>query len=658
MKLSIVIVNYNVEFYLEQCLHSVQNATKNIVSEIIVVDNNSVDTSVEMLKNKFPEVKLIKNNENVGFSKANNQAIKVSKGEYVLLLNPDTIVEDDTFSKIISFMDAHPKAGGLGVKMLDGKGNFLPESKRGLPTPKIAFFKVFGLARLFPTTKTFGGYHLGYLNSENIHEVDVLSGAFMFLRKETLDKIGLLDEDYFMYGEDIDLSYRITKGGYENYYFPETRIIHYKGESTKKSSINYVFIFYNAMIIFAKKHFSPKNARLFSFIIHLAIYLRASLSILKRFLQNIFVPVFDGALIYFGIFLIRYFWESYVKFGIGVHYPTEFITIVVPVYIVIWLTSIYFSGGYDKPVRMNKIFQGLFIGTIIILVFYALVNENLRFSRALILLGAAWAFIAIFIFRNLLHFLKIGNFQIGDSLVKRYVIIGNEEEATRVAELIRKSVVSPSFIGLVHVENPNHTAEGFIGNLSQIKDIISIYRINEVIFCAKNLAAARIIDLMSELKSAQVQYKIAPPESFSIIGSKSINTPGDLFMVEVNSINKPQNIRNKRTFDIICSFFLLLFSPILIFIISKPKDFLQNIFRVIMAKRTLVGYGEISSDTSKGYTLHAIKKGILNTTDTLHNIQLDGDTIDRLNVLYARDYQVVNDLKILMKSIRKLGREN
>ena len=412
------------------------------------------------------------------------------------------------------------------------------------------------------------------------------------------------------------------------------------------------------MIIFAKKHFSPKNAKMFSFIIHLAIYLRASLSILKRFLQNIFLPIFDGALIYVGIFLIRYFWESYVKFGSGLHYPIEFITIVVPIYIVIWLISIYYSGGYDKPVRMNKIFQGLFIGTIIILVFYALINENLRFSRALILLGAAWAFIAIFIFRNLLHFLKIGNIQIGESLVKRYVIIGTEEEATRVAELIRNSVVSPAFIGLVHVGDIKNHKEGFIGNLSQIRDIISIYKVNEVVFCAKNIAAGRIIDLMSDLKYAQVQYKIAPPESFSIIGSKSINTPGDLFMVEVNSINKPQNIRNKRTFDIISSFALLVLYPFLMFFIPKPLNFLKNIIKVLFGKRTLIGYGEITLNSSNNYSLHAIKKGILNTTDALKNIQLDMDTIDRLNVLYARDYQVVNDLNILVKSIRKLGRMN
>ncbi|HNP49101.1 MAG TPA: glycosyltransferase family 2 protein, partial [Bacteroidia bacterium] len=222
MKLSVIIVNYNVKYFLEQCLHSVLKASAGIATEIWVVDNNSVDGSVEMLAEKFPTVKLIANTDNKGFSKANNQAIEKSTSEYVLLLNPDTVVEEDTFRKMLSFMDSHPDAGGLGVKMIDGTGRFLPESKRGLPTPAVAFYKIFGLSALFPKSKTFGKYHLGYLGENEINSVDVLAGAFMLIRKKTLDKIGLLDEDFFMYGEDIDLSYRIIKGGYKNYYFPET----------------------------------------------------------------------------------------------------------------------------------------------------------------------------------------------------------------------------------------------------------------------------------------------------------------------------------------------------------------------------------------------------------------------------------------------------
>ncbi len=203
-KLSVIIVNYNVCYFLEQIIKSVINASKNLEVEIIVVDNNSVDKSVALVKEKFPEVKLIANKENVGFAKANNQAMRIAKGEYILLLNPDTLLEEDTLEKCCLFMDQNPDAGGLGVKMVDGKGNFLPESKRGLPTPQVALFKMVGLASIFPKSKLFGKYHLGYLDENQIHEIEVLSGAFMFMRKSALAKVGLLDEEYFMYGEDID----------------------------------------------------------------------------------------------------------------------------------------------------------------------------------------------------------------------------------------------------------------------------------------------------------------------------------------------------------------------------------------------------------------------------------------------------------------------
>ena len=225
MKLTVVIVNYNVRFFLEQCLLSVEKAMRNVQGEVYVVDNNSVDGSVEMVAERFPWVRLIANRENTGFSRANNQAMRVAKGEYVLLLNPDTVVEEDTFKKVIDFMDTHPDAGGLGVKMVDGKGIFLPESKRGLPSPETSFYKIFGISKLFPRSARFNRYHLGHLNNDETHEIEIISGAFMLMRKSALDKVGLLDEDFFMYGEDVDLSWRIILGGWKNYYYPGTRII-------------------------------------------------------------------------------------------------------------------------------------------------------------------------------------------------------------------------------------------------------------------------------------------------------------------------------------------------------------------------------------------------------------------------------------------------
>jgi GT2 family glycosyltransferase len=654
MKLSIVIVNYNVRYFLEQCLHSVRKAISGLDAEVFVVDNNSVDGSVEMLDEKFPEIITIANKENLGFSSANNQAIRLAKGEYVLLLNPDTVVEDDTFHKILEFMDSHPEAGGLGVKMVDGKGKFLPESKRGLPTPAVAFYKIFGLSRLFPKSRIFGKYHLGFLDNEKTHQVEILSGAFMLLRKSVLDKTGLLDETFFMYGEDIDLSYRIIKAGYKNYYFPFARIIHYKGESTKKGSLNYVVVFYNAMVIFARKHFSEKNARLFSVLINMAVYLRAVIAIFNRFFLRIALPLADTALLFGGLYQIKIFWERNVIFPDGGKFPMEIVSIAIPFYIFIWLYSVFLSGGYDRPVHLIKIFRGLFVGTILILTIYSLLPESLRFSRALILLGAIWGLISMNGLRYLLHILKLKGHHIGGRPVKRFAIIGEKEEAERVAELIRRADMKPGLIGLVSISEKPVREKGFIGHLGQINDIITIYKIDEMIFCAKDLPAQQIIDYMSELSHLQLEFKIAPPESLSIIGSKSINTTGDVYIIDLNSITKIHNRRSKRFLDIITALVLLTLLPLTIFIVRNPAGLIRNIFEVIIGKKSWVGFHY--TDYSETHKLPPIKKGVLDTTDHLSNDVIQTDTIDRLNLLYARDYKIMNDMNIIWKGFRNLGR--
>ncbi|MFZ4455886.1 MAG: glycosyltransferase family 2 protein [Bacteroidales bacterium] len=284
MHLSIVIVNYNVKLFLEQCLLSVRSAIVGLECEVIVVDNQSTDDSKSYLEPKFPDVNFIWNKHNVGFSTANNQAISIAKGKYILLLNPDTLVGENLFYRVIQFMEEHPNAGGVGVTMIDRTGAFLPESKRSLPTPWNSFTKMFGLASLFPKSPLFGKYRLLYLDKNKIHRVEVLSGAFMMLRAEALAKSGLLDETFFMYGEDIDLSYRIIIAGYDNYYLPET-IIHYKGESTQKGSLKYIRSFYGAMLIFYRKHY-PRHSFYFSFLVQCAIGAHLSYSYFKNSLKH------------------------------------------------------------------------------------------------------------------------------------------------------------------------------------------------------------------------------------------------------------------------------------------------------------------------------------------------------------------------------------
>jgi GT2 family glycosyltransferase len=281
-KLSVIIVTYNVCYFLEQALLSVRKALQQVEAEVLVVDNNSTDQTVAMVQCRFPEVKLLVNPVNLGFAKANNQAIAQARGEYILLLNPDTVVEEDTFRRCLAFMEGHPEAGGLGVKMIDGKGRFLPESMRGLPTPAVAFWKITGLTALFPRSRVFGRYYLAYLDHEQVQEVEVLAGAFMFLRRASLQQTGWLDESFFMYGEDIDLSYRLQQAGFRNFYLPHTRIIHYKGESTRRGSLNYVYWFYQAMVVFVRKHFAGRQAALLSLMLQLAIAGRALLSVAAR----------------------------------------------------------------------------------------------------------------------------------------------------------------------------------------------------------------------------------------------------------------------------------------------------------------------------------------------------------------------------------------
>ena len=643
-KISVIVVNYNVEFFLEQCLNSVKKALENVSGEVFVVDNNSIDGSVEMVRLKFPEINLIANKDNRGFSKANNQAIEISQGEYILLLNPDTVVEEDTFSKVISFMDNHPDAGGLGVRMLDGKGVFLPESKRGLPTPTVAFYKIFGLSKLFPKSKKFGQYHLGHLNELETNEVDILSGAFMLMRKEALDKVGLLDETFFMYGEDVDLSYRIQKGGYKNYYFPETRIIHYKGESTKKSSVNYVFVFYRAMVIFAEKHFSQKNAKLFSFLINCAIYFRASLAIFGRFIKQISLPLFDSFYLIGGLFVLTRYWKKS-----SIEFPSEIVNIAIPSYTAIWLLSVFYSSGYDSPIKLFKYIKGAIFGTISILVTYALLPKDWQFSRLYILIGTIWIISYFIISRIFLHFSIGKKFTLAANKNKKFVVVGSKNEAERVSQLIKQTNDKIEEINFVSTSDTKE--EGFIGTLNQLDQVVHIHSIDEIIFCAKDTTAQTIIHWMSVISSTNIDFKIAQPDSLYLIGSNSIDSAGDLYILNINSISTKSNIRNKRTFDFITSIGLLIITPLLIFTFKNKRKFISNVLSVLVGKLSIVGYHYLNNSE---HNLPKIKNGILSPADKTNLI--DETMFDKLNLIYARDYNISKDLIILKNAWRKLDR--
>lgn len=285
MKLSVVIVSYNVRFYLEQCIASIHRAARGIDTEIWVVDNHSQDDSVALIRQSFPDVHVIAKSQNLGFARANNIAIRKATGQYVLLLNPDTIVAENTLREVVTFMDQHPEAGGCGVRMMHNDGSDALESRRGLPGPMTAFYKMTGLCARFPNHPKLGHYYMSGMPWDVPGKIEVISGAFCMLRHTALDKVGLLDEDFFMYGEDIDLSYRLLKGGWHNWYLP-TKILHYKGESTKKSSFRYVHVFYESMLIFFRKHYGHLSW-LLSVPIKTAIYSKAMLALVSMLLQRV-----------------------------------------------------------------------------------------------------------------------------------------------------------------------------------------------------------------------------------------------------------------------------------------------------------------------------------------------------------------------------------
>lgn len=617
---------------------------KGIDGEVWVVDNHSADGSAEMVAQKFPQVQLIVNQENTGFSKANNQAIRISKGSYVLLLNPDTVVEEDSFKKCIAFMDEHPEAGALGVRMVDGSGNFLPESKRGLPTPEVALYKMFGLNKLFPKSKKFGRYHLGFLPEYQTHEVEVLAGAYMLLRRSALDKVGLLDESFFMYGEDIDLSYRILKGGYKNYYFPETSIIHYKGESTKKGSANYVKIFYQAMVIFAHKHYSGSKSEFFIFLINTFIYLRAFAALLYRLFSRIWLPMLDILLLFLGMYFLKSYWEEHIKYIQS--YPIELMTIHVPYYIAFWVGFSYFGLTYERPYLLGRIIKAIAFATLAILAVYGLFPEELRFSRGLIILGSLWAVIAMTMTRMLANYFTNGKFSLASRASYRQIIVGEPEESLRVYHLLGLTANHSGFVGYVFTRK-HEEVKNVLGTIDRLEELVRIFKIEEIVFCSKDVSSKSIMEWMVTLPR-KIHYKIAPESSTFIIGSDKKNTTGEFFTEEIKlELASRSSLRIKRMFDLILCIALLVLLPFWMLFYSGRFRLLSSIINVIRRKNTWVGY----APSAENEILPPIPTGVFHVAMLPGQSITDPEIIRHLNYRYARNYSAEKDLEVLMKNI-------
>ncbi|MBK8581269.1 MAG: glycosyltransferase [Flavobacteriales bacterium] len=630
MKLSVIIVNYNVRSYLEQCLRSVEEALRGLDGDIYVVDNLSTDGSVEMVQALFPAVKLMANRENVGFSRANNQAIRASDAEYVVLLNPDTVVGEDVFQKAVAFMDNDPKVGGLGVKMIDGTGRFLPESKRGLPTPGVAFFKITGLARLFPRNRIFGRYHLGHLAENEAAPIEILSGACMFLRQKTLEEVGLLDESFFMYGEDIDLSYRITLGGYTNWYLPEARIIHYKGESTKKSSVNYVFVFYNAMAIFARKHFARREPQLFSLLIRAAIYLSAAGAIVVRFLRGALLPMLDFLLIV----------AAYSALRMAGHFPWPGREAPLLAGALAVLVLALF-GAYDLPVKRINAAKGA--GAL------AVVGAAL----AVVLGGPgvefvwAWAtlVVVVFLVRMMVHFLPKGRLSAMPAEEARILAVGSEKEAREALGLLWQTHYG---LGREIVLGPE-AVEGMT-RVAEIRQLVRTQRMDEVVFCAKDLPMHRVISLMEELADTGAVFKISRPGAAFIIGPSTTESLQDLLVLRDHSAGNAESRRKRRILDVGLAALFSLGLPLMLFVVTDRGGFLHNLAEVWQGRRSWTGYRTASGRTK----LPKLRPGVLDivSTDRKGAAPL---TVQRMNLEYAKDYRTWKDLRRVLGHASLLG---
>ena len=452
--LSVIIVNYNVCDFLKQAIASVQKACSTLDAEIIVVDNDSADGSVEMVVSSFPDVTLIRNTQNIGFSRANNQAIKISRGEFIVLLNPDTLVSEDSFSVMINFLREHPDAGAVGCQILHPNGKFARESRRAFPTPFVAFCRVAGLSTLFPQSKIFGQYNMSYLPVDEVAEVDALSGSCMMVRRKALLESGprftgsddvpdtprLLDEEFFMYGEDLDWCYRIQKAGWKIFYTPDTQIIHYKGESTRKGELRYVKLFYGAMVRFSRKHFRGYG-RVFVELLRVAIVFKALLSVLGRAVHSSIPVIID-----FGVTYLSVIAASLIRSSEGFSFPSPlFMLTVAPAFSLVTTAGIGLSGGYRKS---GKSIRSVILGLVLALLLVSAASffvKQIAFSRLIVLLSVPVAAVLLGAIRLLNRYRA--------SSITRVALVGSDDDASKLLEATRSNP-NPSFevVGIVPVQ--------------------------------------------------------------------------------------------------------------------------------------------------------------------------------------------------------------
>ena len=581
MTLSIIIVSYNVKFFLKQCLNSVVNSIQEIDAEIIVIDNDSDDCSGKLVQQEFPDVTFIQSQENLGFGKANNQAIKHASGKYLLYLNPDTIITQENLDLSIEYLNQNHQVGAIGIKMLDGAGTYHEESKRGFPSIWTAFSKLSGLYKLFSKSKFFNYYYLGHLSPDENQEVDVLCGAYMMARTELIRSLNGFDEAFFMYGEDIDLCKRIKQVGYKIMYLAQSSMIHFKGESSKKLDYKYIKSFYGSMFIYLKKHQNVGISKLLIPLFSLAVFGLAGLSYIYRLFSSIIWLLIDFTLLLVLMLSISSVWANLYHKNPD-YYADGFENILIIVAgVYVFLQFIF--GKYDEKNEYINILKAIGITSILSLIVYAVLPEGLRFSRFIIAGSGLVALVSLTLTYTIQQLLSPDKSRQNN---KHFIVIGSEQSSIEINNLITESDASYQFMGFV---SPLESINA-IGELSDINNILDQLNVDQIIFSTRDIKFEKILETISS-NGNNYKYQLASNDHVSILSSHSAKRQGNIITIDLAFlINNPVNKRLKRIFDFIMGITLLFLSPLLIFLSPLFRSKWDKLFRVIFGGHTMIGY--------------------------------------------------------------------
>lgn len=655
MDLSVIIVNYNVKEFLQNLLHSIEKASANLSKEIIVVDNASDDGSVEVIREKFPYVNLIENKINAGFGKANNQGLAVAKGKYILFINPDCIVSEDTLDKMISFFGGHSDCALAGCKILNSDGTLQLACRRSFPGPWTSFTKVTGLSNLFPKSRIFARYNLTYLDENKTYEVDAVSGSFMMMRKTVYDNVGGFDEQFFMYGEDLDLCYRIQKAGHKVFYVHSTQVIHYKGESTKRSNLDETKLFYDAMHLFVKKHLS--SFPLVEIILRSAIGFRKLFAFIGKRKLSLYSAIADVLLFNISLFAAEKFYKNITEW-VGFDPGAYWIVYTIPVFIHVLVA--FLSGVYKKDeVSVLRNIGAMFISFLII-TSATFFFKQYAFSRAVVLITFIFLLLGTTLYRIFLKlFFKVG-IKIDGTLNRRTVIIGTDDEAIKLAQKIKSQKSEfHSFIGLI---GKTHSVIGLevagfkvVGSIGNIKNVFSGNKINEVIFSSEEISYSDMMSIVSASKDHNVDFKIVGSDMNFVVGKGSVSMLDDIPLVEVNyNISNPTVRTLKIIFDYAISIPVLFTLYPVIILISKLtgkktefRKFILSIPSVISGKCSLVG-------PKKPVLLESNNLGKTGLTGLWYIDEGTFTDSEKLDFYYVKNQNIWLDLEILGKTLNKM----